>query len=463
MIVSREDPSELPEHQGKILRQDEDVLDTWFSSWLWPFSTLGWPEKTEDLATFFPTTALVTAYDIIFFWVSRMIMASLEFMDQVPFRDIYITGLIRDKQGRKMSKSLGNGIDPLEVVADFGADAHKFTLAFLAASGQDILLDKDDFHFGSKFVNKIWNACRYILMNLEGAEVLPIQGLEQKAVDRWIYHRLNETAGRVREAMISYRFNDASSAIYEFFWNDFCDWYIEASKAALYSEDAGERNRGITHLLYVLEESLRLMHPFVSFVSEEIYQKLPELPDAPKSDSIIVAPFPAVDPRRRDEPTAAAFDSLQELVRLVRTVRSEFTIPPGKKIQVKVRTDAGFPHSDFLAAEGALISLLTNAESVGFSTEKPDTAGSVTEVGTGFEVYIFVRDLIDVSAEVDRLKRSSQKLEKQLSTTEKKLSNQGFISKADPEIVEKERKKQEELRLKVDRIEAYLRELQAAG
>ncbi|MFP4430119.1 MAG: valine--tRNA ligase [Spirochaetaceae bacterium] len=463
MIVSREDPTTKPEHKGKTLRQDEDVLDTWFSSWLWPFSTLGWPEQTEDLATFFPTTALVTAYDIIFFWVSRMIMAGLEFMGEVPFRDIYITGLIRDKQGRKMSKSLGNGIDPLEVVAEFGADAHKFTLAFLAASGQDILLDKDDFNFGSKFVNKIWNACRYILMNLEGAEVLSAEGLERKAVDRWIYHRLNDATRRVKDAMVSYRFNDASSAIYEFFWNDFCDWYIEASKSSLYSEDTAERNRGISHLLYVLEESLRLMHPFVSFLSEEIYRQLPELPDAPKSKAIIVAPFPSVDPGRADEDTAAAFGALQELVRLVRTVRSEFTIPPGKKIDFRVRTDAGFVHADFLAAEEELIRLLTGAQSVSFSHEKPDTAGSVTEVGTGFEVYIYVRELIDVSAEVDRLKRASEKLEKQLSATEKKLSNEGFVSKADPEVVEKERQKGEELRLKVDRLSAYLRELEAAG
>ncbi len=462
MIVSREDPTTMPEYAGKRLRQDPDVLDTWFSSWLWPFSTLGWPDKTEDLAAFFPTTALVTAYDIIFFWVSRMIMASLEFMDEVPFRDIYITGLIRDKQGRKMSKSLGNGIDPLEVVEQFGADAHKFTLAFLAASGQDILLDKDDFHFGSKFVNKIWNACRYILMNLEGAEVLSADGLTQTAVDRWIYHRLNDAAGRISDAMASYRFNDASTAIYEFFWNDFCDWYIEASKVSLSSEDVAERNRGMSHLLYVLEESLRLMHPFLSFVTEEIYQKLPSLPDAPESRSIIVAPYPTPDTKREDPETAAAFASLQELVRLVRTVRSEFTIPPGKKIELAVRTDRGFAGGSFFSEQEELVRFLSGAGAVTISEEKPNTAGSVTAVGTGFEVYIYVRDLIDVSAEVERLKRSSEKLEKQLSITENKLGNEGFVSKADPEIVEKERQKRDELRLKVDRISAYLRELEVA-
>ncbi|MFW6251506.1 MAG: valine--tRNA ligase, partial [Alkalispirochaetaceae bacterium] len=228
IIVTETDPKEDPAYAGRNLRQDEDVLDTWFSSWLWPFSTLGWPAGTEDLEKYYPTTALVTGYDIIFFWVARMIMAGLEFTGKAPFQDIYITSLVRDKQGRKMSKSLGNGIDPLDIVDKYGADAHRFTLSFMASQGQDILIDENSFQFGSKFANKIWNASRYLLMNLDGRDLRPYSEIELHPVDRWIYHRLNETVKAVETAFRNYRFDDGSSRVYDFFWSDFCDWYIEA-------------------------------------------------------------------------------------------------------------------------------------------------------------------------------------------------------------------------------------------
>ena len=253
MMVLKEDPTVCASCGSAHIRQDEDVLDTWFSSWLWPFSTLGWPETTEDLKKYFPTSTLVTGYDIIFFWVARMIMASEEFMGQVPFRDIYITGLVRDKQGRKMSKSLGNGMDPLEIVSEYGADALKFTLTFMSAQGQDILVDKESFKLGSKFANKVWNASRYILMNLKDRKFLPLEEITFTDVDRWIFHRLNLTIARIRDALEVYRFNDAAQGVYEFFWNDFCDWYIEASKLSLYSRDEGEKDREVSLLIQLLD------------------------------------------------------------------------------------------------------------------------------------------------------------------------------------------------------------------
>ena len=458
MIVSRTDPTEDPANAGRQLRQDEDVVDTWFSSWLWPFSTLGWPDQTRDLATFYPTTSLVTGYDIIFFWVARMIMAGMEFMGKAPFRDIYITGLVRDKQGRKMSKSLGNGMDPLDIVTRFGADALKFTLAFLAAKGQDILLDEEDFHFGSKFANKIWNASRYLLMNLEGRTLLPREQIELKPIDRWIFHRLNEAVAETHRAMEAYRFNDASNAGYEFFWNDFCDWYIEASKLSLYSEDEAEKDRAVSLLMYVLEESLRLLHPFLSFITEEIYQKLPEFPE-PRSESIIVAPFPRVRDDRSAPDVARDVAALQELVRAVRTLRSEFTIPPSREIAVHVRTESGFVSAAFLQQQEALIRMLTTANHLTFSEAAPGESGSIAAVGTGFEAYVFIRDVIDVAAEVARLTKAVEKTRGQLVASEKKLGNAGFLEKAGEEIVQKEREKRDELARRIEKMSGYIAEL----
>ncbi|MFW6292455.1 MAG: valine--tRNA ligase [Spirochaetota bacterium] len=456
----REDPpaDELVENGGQW-RQDPDVLDTWFSSWLWPFSVMGWPEETEDLATYYPTSALVTAYDIIFFWVSRMIMAGMHFTGKAPFRDIYITSLVRDKQGRKMSKSLGNGIDPLEIVDEFGADALKFTLAFLAAQGQDVLIDKNSFGLGSRFGNKIWNAARYLLMNLEGRTLLPLSQIELRSADRWVYHRLNETVKNVETAMAAYRFNEAAQQSYEFFWNDFCDWYIEASKLSLYSDDEAEKNRAITLLVRLLEESLRLLHPFVSFITEEIYQKLPAIPEYEASDALITASYPRVQADREAPRDAAAFASLQELVRAVRALRSEFTIPPAQKIRFAVRCESGFVDTEYFAEHADLIELLTGADSTSYATEQPETAGSVTLVGTGFEVYVYVRDAIDLDAEVAKLTKNLEKTERLLAQTEKKLDNPGFLKNASDEIVEKERAKRAEFQAKVEKMKSYLSQL----
>ncbi len=457
MMVLRGEPSSCAKCGGANLRQDNDVLDTWFSSWLWPFSTLGWPDDTHDLKVFFPTTTLVTAYDIIFFWVSRMIMASLEFMGEVPFRDIYITGLVRDKQGRKMSKSLGNGMDPLEIVDEFGADSLKFTLCFLAAQGQDVLVDKESFKFGSKFANKIWNASRYLLMNLEGKTIIPLALIQLKAVDRWIFHRLNEAVKRVRDAVPQYRFNEAAQAVYEFFWNDFCDWYIEASKLSLYSDDQKEKDRAISLLVHVLEESMRLLHPFLSFITEEIYQKLPK--HGPQGESIINAPYPEVRQEREDEDIALKFASLQDCIRSVRTLRSEFTIPPEKKIRVTVKTDPGFASSSFFASQRSVIESLAGIGELSFTETKPDAAGSVALPGNGFEVYVFVRDVIDIPKQMEKLGKETANLEKLIAQTRGKLSNEQFLSHAPEDVVRKEKEKLAEFSERKVKIEGYIAEL----
>ena len=451
MIVARKDPEKCPKCGHDHLRQDEDVLDTWFSSWLWPFSTLGWPEKTDDLKKYYPTSTLVTAYDIIFFWVSRMIMAGLEFTGEVPFKDIYIHGLVRDKLGRKMSKSLGNGIDPLDIVAEYGADAFKFTLAFLAAQGQDILIDSETFKFGSKFANKIWNASRYILMNLEGRNLIPLKDIALKDVDKWILHRLNETVAEVDKAIKGYRFNDAAKAMYEFFWNDFCDWYVESSKLSLYSGDDAEKDRAVSLIIHVLDESLRLLHPFLSFITEEIYQKLPD-----HEASIVNAPYPEYAEERENPEIAAKFASLQTIVSAVRTMRSELTVPPSKKVRVMLKLEKADP---FFKVNSALMALLMSASDVELVDQKPAESGCVMVAGPGFEAYVSVKDVIDVPQEIAKLKAEIAKNEKILEKSLKKLENPQFMSKAAPEAIAKEQAAKEELTTLIEKKKTYLAEL----
>ncbi len=458
MMVLREDPTVCSECGGKNIYQDEDVLDTWFSSWLWPFSTLGWPDKNIDLKKFFPTSALITGYDIIFFWVARMIMASEEFMGTVPFRDIYITPLVRDKTGRKMSKSLGNGIDPLDVIDEYGADALKFTMAFLSAQGQDIPLDKEMFKTGSKFANKIWNASRYILMNLDGRDIAGKEQLVLTDTDKWIYHRLNKTVESVDKAIRAYRFDDMAHSVYEYFWNDFCDWYIEASKLSLYSDDEGEKDRAVSVLAAVLEESLRLLHPFMSFISEEIYSKLPG-----ENGALISAVYPEYSVERSEPGIAEDFASLQELVKTARTIRSEFTIPPEKKIRVCVKTDPGFKSAGFFKENRELAVQLINASELLFSDSAPEGGGSFPAAGNGYELYLFIGELIDIPKEVDKLRKEFDKLAKLILSTGKKLSNEKFLGNAPESVVEKEKGKLEEFTQRNKKIKSYLELLDTDG
>ncbi|MDR1955261.1 MAG: valine--tRNA ligase [Treponema sp.] len=457
--VAREDPSACPHCGAETLEQDPDVLDTWFSSWLWPFSTLGWPEAAQaeetDLRRFYPTTALVTAYDIIFFWVSRMIMAGLEFTGTVPFRDIYIHGLLRDKQGRKMSKSLGNGLDPLELVDRFGADALKFTLAFLCAQGQDLLVDKESFKLGSKFANKIWNASRYILMHLENR--LLVEHPRLNPVDTWIYARLNRAAQVITEAFLSYRFNDAAAAAYDYFWNDFCDWYVEATKVSIRTGEDTEKDRATTVLLEVLAESLRLLHPLLPFITEAIYEQLPNT-----QGLVMTASYPVYTEQRTAPDTEQHFALLQELVRMVRTLRSECTIPPEKKIPVLLRIGSGCAAGDFFKEHQELVRLLAGIGELHIEDPRPDRtrpSGSIGLVGSGFEVFVYIAEAVDM----DLLKRTFTKtLEKDrgfIAGLTAKLANERFLKNAPPELVQGEQVKLAEALQRTEKLVSYMRDL----
>jgi valyl-tRNA synthetase len=456
-VIAREDPLVCPFCGSTELDQDEDVLDTWFSSWLWPFSTLGWPKETADLRKYYPTTTLVTGYDIIFFWVARMIMAGMEFMGESPFRDVNLTTIVRDKQGRKMSKSLGNGIDPLEIVDLYGADALKFTLAFLFTSSQDILIDKDDFKLGSKFANKVWNASRYILMNLEGRELLggAEGGVEPELhdVDRWIQGRLSAAAAAIREALASYRYNDAASAAYEYFWNDFCDWYVEATKLSLRSNDEAEKDRAVSVLIALLEESLALLHPFLPFVTEEIYQKLPGRAGGPM---LMTRPYPEAKLSGAAD-LDANFESLRELVRLTRSLRAEFGIPPEAKIRLALRFEEGFGGAVFLGESGALVGLLAGGPPPEQVDSRPE--GTVALVGRGFEAYAFVKESVDAGRLLEKLRKDVDKDEQYAARTRAKLANAGFTGSAPAEVVAKEREKLEEAERRAGKYRHYLEEL----
>ena len=392
--------------------------------------------------------------DIIFFWVARMIMAGLEFTGQVPFRDVCMTTLVRDKQGRKMSKSLGNGIDPLEIVSEYGADALRFTLAFMYTSTQDILINKDDFKLGSKFANKVWNASRYILLNLEGRELVADPVLND--ADRWMYHRLNAAVASVREALVSYRFNDAAGTVYEYFWNDFCDWYLEATKLSTRSDDAADKDRAVTVLLSVLEESLALLHPFLPFVTEEIYGKLPGV-----RGPLIARAFPAVTESRNETAVDASFASVKELVTLVRTLRSEFGIAPEKTLRLAVRFDDGFASGDFMRRNAALVGLLAgtggSAGPVEFVTARPE--GALALAGRGFEAYVYAREAVDVGQLAARFAKEAAKERQYIEKTTAKLANEAFVSSAPADVVERERQKLQDAHSRAAKLERYLQDL----
>ncbi len=457
MMVSREDMKKCSKCGSENIYQDPDVLDTWFSSWLWPFSTLGWPQETEDLKRFFPTSTLVTAYDIIFFWVSRMIMASLEFTGKAPFKDIYITGLVRDKLGRKMSKSLGNGIDPIEVVNLYGADSMKFTLCYLAAQGQDVLIDMDSFKMGSRFANKIWNATRFLLMNLEDRNLVKIDVSDLTTLDKWIYHSLNENIRKVRTALESYKFNEGAQAVYDFFWNDFCDWYVEASKMSLYSDNPAEKDRIVSILMDILATSMKMMHPFLSFVTEEIWAKLPNT-----DGTLISASFPEYDENHVFAEEASLVQALQDVVRCVRNVRAEMGIGNEKKLKVVVRTDEKGKMSQFMRQYTELLKGFTNSDNFTIDDDKSaDVEGAFPSAGQGYEAYIFVRDAIDVEKEIAKLEDEIKKAKDQLEGVERKLSNEKFLAGAKPEVVEKEKSKKAEFEEKIEKSEKHIKVLKS--
>ena len=432
--VSREDLTECPQCHGPV-RQDPDVLDTWFSSQLWPFSTLGWPRDTPELHTFYPTSCLVTGFDILFFWVARMIMVGLHVMDEVPFRDVYIHALVRDMEGQKMSKSRGNAIDPLDVMDQYGTDALRFTLAALAAQGRDIRLSTERIEGYRNFANKLWNAARFVLSTTADHRPALAKKAAPALADGWILSRLARTVAEVRRGLRSYRFNDAAGAIYQFLWHEYCDWYVEWSKLTLYrGEDPAARARTQATLLQVLETTLRLLHPFMPFITEELWQRLPRGRRTPAS--VMIARFPR--PRRRDlDPTTeTAMGTLMAVVTAVRNVRSEVQIPPARTLTVIVRPPDG-ARAAILESAHAPLATLTRAE-LRIDPQAMRPPRSALALADGCEVYVPLTGVVDLSAERRRLARELERVEEEFSRIEAKLARDGFRQRAPAEVVSRE-------------------------
>ncbi|MEB8420594.1 valine--tRNA ligase [Enterococcus hirae] len=428
---------EAPENSEEWV-QDPDVLDTWFSSALWPFSTMGWPdENSADYQRYFPTSTLVTGYDIIFFWVSRMIFQSLEFTDRRPFENVLIHGLIRDEQGRKMSKSLGNGIDPMEVIEKYGADALRWFLSNGSAPGQDVRFSYEKMDAAWNFINKIWNASRFVIMNSEGMTVEDITLTGEKTVaDRWILTRLNETIAKVTELFDHFEFGEAGRQLYNFIWDDFCDWYIEMSKEVLYGDDAVSKQTTQSILVHTLDQILRLLHPIMPFVTEEIWQHIPH-----QGTSLVVADYPVVHPEFNDETASKGMEVLKELIRSVRNIRSEVNTPLSKPITLMIKINDP-KIGQFLTENTSYIERFCNPEELTISSEivAPDLAMSA--VLTGAEIFLPLAGLINIEEEIKRLEKELAKWTDEVKRVQGKLGNERFVANAPEEVVEAERTKE---------------------
>ncbi len=491
-VVERQDPTKCPQCGNDELVQDPDVLDTWFSSALWPFSTLGFPEKTKDLAVFYPTSVLSTGFDIIFFWVARMIMMGLKFMGDVPFKQVYIHALIRDAEGQKMSKSHGNVIDPLKVIDKYGTDALRFTLAIMAVQGRDILLAEERIEGYRHFCNKLWNASRFILMNLEDYAGSREQGAGSREqgtggysplekgirrlsegqdkgdrnlslADRWILTRLNQVIEEVTEGIDSYRFNESAQILYDFVWHEYCDWYLELAKPEL----AGER-RGLTQdlLIATFDSILRLLHPFMPFITEEIWQMLPvfeprglqrgtqrmpqlveDNPADSKTKSVMVTSWPISNPQEIDLESIKIMETIQEVVTAIRTIRTEMRIPPKQKIPALIIKSEGM-----LKENAGYLSLLTNINEILYNPKATKPEGSATIVIKGVEFYLPLEGIVDLVEEERRLSQELSKVEKDLKLIQVRLANEEFMSRAPEEVVAKERMRLEETIAKRDKL-----------
>jgi len=437
VIVAAQDPDRCPDCGGTKLHQEEDVLDTWFSSALWPFSTLGWPEKTEALKTFYPTSLLVTGFDILFFWVARMMMMGLYVMKEVPFRDVYLHALVRDENGEKMSKSKGNSIDPLEMMDKFGTDAFRFTLAAFTAQGRDVRMSEERIEGYKFFVNKIWNATRFSMMNLEDYDAaLPVRPEDASIADGWIRARLNRTIAEVIQGLDEYRFNDASAAVYQFVWHEFCDWYLELTKPVLYGKEnpAGRRAAQKT-LLEVLTNSLKLLHPFMPFLTEEIWQTL-----IGDGSSVMVAEFPAAEEAFSDSGMEKEMAQIMEVITRIRNIRGEMNVAPSLKLKVTLTAPSEALRSS-LERGRVYITNLANLERLEITGEMAEPRGAATAVAGPVRVYVFLAGVIDVEGEKGRLGKEIAKVEKDLIVAAKKLANPEFLAKAAEAIVKKEQEK----------------------
>ncbi|GAA0483550.1 valine--tRNA ligase [Salinibacillus aidingensis] len=447
---------EAPE-DAENWEQDEDVLDTWFSSALWPFSTLGWPdENNKDLNRYFPTDALVTGYDIIFFWVSRMIFQSKQFMNRRPFKDVLIHGLVRDAEGRKMSKSLGNGVDPMDVVEKYGADSLRYFLATGSSPGQDLRFHWEKIEATWNFANKIWNASRFVLMNLDDMQYEDVDLTGEKSVaDQWILTRLNETIEQVTRHIDKYDFGEAGRHLYNFIWDEFCDWYIEMAKLPLYGEDEQAKHTTKSVLVYVLDQTMRMLHPFMPFITEEIWQHLPH-----EGESITVADWPSVKPEFTNQQASSEMKLLVDIIRSIRNIRAEVNTPMSKEIQMLIKaSDENI--MDGLKKNRHYLERFCNPSDLTIDTDVDVPEKAMSAVVTGAEVYLPLEGLINIEEEIDRLKKEWEKWNSEVERVEKKLANDKFVQNAPADIVDQEREKGRDYKEKREKVEQRLKDLQS--
>ncbi|MGB3113970.1 MAG: valine--tRNA ligase, partial [Candidatus Omnitrophota bacterium] len=447
VIIGETAPEKCPFCGGTDLEQDPDVLDTWFSSWLWPFSTMGWPEKTRELEVFYPTDALVTAQEIIFFWVARMIMAGLKFAGDIPFRDVYIHGTVRDSTGTKMSKSLGNVIDPLEIIDQVGSDALRFSIISITAQGQDVFLSKEKFELGRNFTNKLWNASRYVLMGLD--ENIPFREIKPGGVqtleDRWILSRFYETAQKVTQALEAYRFNDAASCLYDFVWHQYCDWYLEISKFSTDKETTQQV------LLTVLMGCLKLLHPFMPFITEEIWQKLPEK----QEKWVMISEWPSYKTEFVDEEAVRRMEKLIGVITAIRNTRAFWNID--HKTEISVLFSVGEKEDAGLLDEAELhIRKLARCKVEKAGKDLPRPEQSVVALVGQISVFVPLGDTIDVEKEKMRVSEKIGKLQGILSGIDKKLGNKSFVEKAPEEVVLKEKEKKKDFEREISNFQENL-------
>jgi len=452
VIVAKIKPEKCPKCGSTDIEQDPDVLDTWFSSWLWPFSTLGWPKKTKELETFYPTNVLVTAQEIIFFWVARMIMAGVEFAGGIPFRDIYIHGTVRDKTGTKMSKSLGNVIDPIDIINHFGSDALRFSIISITAQGQDVFLSPQKFEIGRNFANKLWNASRFVLMNIKEDEAK--KDLCQMAndpsltlADRWILSRFYQALGNFSNALESYRINDASNRIYEFVWHEFCDWYLEMAKLTI-----GEPHTQLT-LYKVLEKTLRMLHPIMPFVTEDIWQRLPREHD---TDSVMISKWPHVQKPFISKKVDSEMALLINVIQAVRNLRATWHIDPKQEVRIFIRAKKK-ESIKVLNANMNYINRLARVSNLTVSTRIRKPGHSAVSVVENMEIFLPLEGVIDIDKETKRLEDKITELGNELKRTDSKLKNKGFISKAPVEVVNKARERSEFLKREIEPLRKNLK------
>lgn len=452
MTISKEDVKVCPKCQSKNVVQDEDVLDTWFSSALWPFSTLGYPDETEDLKYFYPTDVLVTGYDIIFFWVARMIFSGLEHMKRIPFKDVLIHGLVRDSQGRKMSKSLGNGIDPTEIIAKYGADTLRFSLINGVAAGSDMRFSDEKLEGARNFMNKIWNASRFVLMNAEGKTVSDIKKCKLTAADKWIITKLNKTVKEVAVNMEKYEMGVALAILYDFVWSDFCDWYIELTKPVLYGEDDKKAEDTVSVLVYVLKNIVKLLHPFVPFITEKIYAAIPET-----EGYLMLSVFPRYNARLNYFAAYKEIETVKEIIKIVRNVKAQSGAAPSKRVTLYVVCE----NPATIKRGSVYIEKLAGVSEIKFISDKSAlTEKAVSQVTGDAQLFIPLGELVDIAKEIERLKKELSNVESEIVRASGKLSNNGFLEKAPKALVDAERLKRDKFIDIKDKLEKQLQDLE---